>query len=169
MDAIAEASGVSKATIYKHWSDKDALCVDAMARAHGLDGPHPVYESEDVRSDIVALLSYRPPENFPNVQSRLMPHLMAYAARHPTFGHAWRSRVMQPPRTELTRLLKRAVDSGQLPSDLDLDLSVALLLGPMVYRYFLMLMKHKTPADLPERVVDAFWRAHAIKTKRGHR
>ena len=26
MDAIAETSGVSKATIYKHWQDKDALC-----------------------------------------------------------------------------------------------------------------------------------------------
>ncbi len=25
MDAIAETSGVSKATIYKHWQDKDEL------------------------------------------------------------------------------------------------------------------------------------------------
>ena len=31
MDAIAAASGVSKATIYKHWRDKDALCLEALA------------------------------------------------------------------------------------------------------------------------------------------
>ncbi len=31
MDAIANASGVSKATIYKHWADKEALC---MGDAH---------------------------------------------------------------------------------------------------------------------------------------
>ncbi|HMV48309.1 MAG TPA: helix-turn-helix domain-containing protein, partial [Blastocatellia bacterium] len=32
MDAIAEASGVSKATIYKHWADKNTLCLEALAR-----------------------------------------------------------------------------------------------------------------------------------------
>ena len=33
MDAIAEKSGVSKATIYKHWADKAALCLDVLARS----------------------------------------------------------------------------------------------------------------------------------------
>ena len=40
MDAIAAKSGVSKATIYKHWSDKDALCMEVMTFLQGLDeGP----------------------------------------------------------------------------------------------------------------------------------
>jgi len=36
MDSVAARSGVSKATIYKHWADKDALLLEMMADAHGL-------------------------------------------------------------------------------------------------------------------------------------
>ena len=61
MDAIAEASGVSKATIYKHWPDKDALLLDMMAEANGLHA-RPKFDSGDTRADIVAVLSYRPQE-----------------------------------------------------------------------------------------------------------
>ena len=35
MDAIARRAGVSKATIYNHWHDKEALLLEAMADLHG--------------------------------------------------------------------------------------------------------------------------------------
>ena len=161
MDAIAEASGVSKATIYNHWQDKDALCLEVMSRLHGADDEPPAFASDDIRSGIAAVLGRRPSEQRSEVQTRIMPHLMAYATRNPAFGIAWRSRVMEPPRTQLTQLLKRAVELGQLPADLDYDLAVALLLGPMMYAKFMSLGGHKTPEDMPSRVTEAFWRAHA--------
>lgn len=36
MDAVALKSRVSKATIYKHWSDKKALMLELMAELNGL-------------------------------------------------------------------------------------------------------------------------------------
>ena len=45
MDAIAQASGVSKATIYNHWADKEALLMEVMLMVNGLDR-----EPEDVDS-----------------------------------------------------------------------------------------------------------------------
>jgi AcrR family transcriptional regulator len=162
MDAISDASGVSKATVYKHWADKDALSLDVLAR---LSGDLPLFHSSDIRADIVALLKYQPPMEQSQIKDRLMPHFMARAARDPEFGAAWRARMMQPPRTRLRQLLKRAVSEGQLLADLDLDLATALLLGPMMYRHVLMLSKTKLPEDMPQRVVDAFWRAHAVPTK----
>jgi AcrR family transcriptional regulator len=166
MDAIAEASGVSKATIYKHWSDKDELCLEALANLHGGDQPWPVFDSGDVRADLIALLSYQPPRQPPQQHSdlrmRIMPHLMAYAARNPSFGEAWRARVFEPPRVRLRQLLERAMARGQLPRGLDCDLAIALLLGPMMYGHVLKRMQGEAPENLPEQVVAAFWKAHAI-------
>src|SRR5262249_33535340 len=166
MDAIAEASGVSKATIYNHWQDKDALCLEVMARLHGADEEAPAFASDDIRSGIAAGLGRRPSEHRSEIQPPIMPPLMAYATRNPAFGMAGRSRVMEPPRKQLTQLLKRAVELGQLPADLDYDLAVALLLGPMMYAKFMSLGGHKTPEDMPDRVTEAFWRAHGGKRPR---
>jgi AcrR family transcriptional regulator len=162
MDAIAEVSGVSKATIYKHWSDKDELCLEALAYLHGGDQPWPVFDSGDVRADLIALLRYQPPHQHSDLRVRLMPHLMAYAARNLCFGEAWRARVFEPPRVQLGQLLQRAIAQGQLPRGLNRDLAIALLLGPMMYCHVLKRMQGEAPEDLPEQVVAAFWKAHAI-------
>ena len=159
MDAIAAESGVSKATIYKHWHDKDSLCLEILAHLHGLDEP-PIVMTGDSRADMISVLSHQPWAQRSDLRSRLMPHFMAYAARKRAFGRAWRTRVLQPSRLQLKQLLRRSIAEGFLPADLDLDVCVALLLGPVIYRHVLALMGRKLPKDMAERVVDAFWRAH---------
>lgn len=159
VDAIAAESGVSKATIYKHWRDKDALCLEVLARLHGLD-ELPIPKTGDNRADMIAVLNHKPREQPSDLQGRMMPHFMAYAASNPAFAKSWRARVMQPARNQLIQLLKRSIAAGSLPSGLDLEVSVALLLGPMMYRHFLTLMGRKLPENMAEQVVDAFLLAH---------
>jgi len=165
MDAIAAASGVSKATIYKHWRDKDALCLDVLAALHGLDQP-PVRKTGDHRADLIAVLKRRAQEQRTGLQNRLLPHFMAYAARNPVFAKAWRALAMQPTRIQLIQLLKCAVAEGSLPENLNLDECVALLAGPLVYGHVLAAMDRRLPKDFAEHVVDAFWRAHAKESQR---
>src|SRR5689334_21037432 len=95
MDAVSRKSGVSKATIYKHWTDKDAMLLEMMAEASGLT-QRPVFDSGDTRADMLAVLAYQPAEHR-ELRERIMPHLIAYSARNPQFGMAWRKMVMEPP------------------------------------------------------------------------
>src|SRR5215468_10574578 len=71
MDAVARESGVSKATIYKHWADKEALLLEMLAEASGLHS-RPKFDNGATRNDLVDLLSYRPPEDR-EVRERLLP------------------------------------------------------------------------------------------------
>src|ERR1700760_2918344 len=60
MDAIARASGVSKATIYRHWPDKDTLALEVLIYLHGRDKALPVFDTGNFRDDLVAQLAYDP-------------------------------------------------------------------------------------------------------------
>src|ERR1700748_573448 len=75
MDAIAEESGVSKATTYNHWRDKDDLFLDTLSYLHGADEAPPVFDSGDFRADLIAQLNYQPAQHRREMIERIMPHL----------------------------------------------------------------------------------------------
>ena len=158
MDAIAASSTGSKATIYKHWADKDSLLFEVMEEINGLKA-RPAFDSGDIRKDITAVLAYRPEENN-ELRARILPHFMAYSARNVEFAELWRKRVTDPPRRELTRLLKAAVKHGEL-LPMDIEFALAQLIGPILYWYLFLRRSYENPKMLAEAVVDTFWRAFA--------
>jgi len=166
MDAIARESGVSKATIYKHWADKDALLLEMMAEVHGLHA-RPKFDSGDTRADMIAVLSYRPLDKA-DMRERILPQFIAYSASHAAFGTEWRNMVMEPPRRELKHLIDLAIKKRELPPKLDLDLSLALLLGPIIYRHVFLRRTSEDPRYLAAGIVDAFWRAFGLKQETLH-
>ena len=157
MDAIADASGVSKATIYKHWPDKDSLLLEVMGYLHGLDEERPAFDSGDFRADLIAELRYQPAQDRKSLRERIMPHLIAYASRNQTFGMAWRSRVLEPARLAMKNILKRGEAKGVLQPGIDPEVGIALLLGPMIYRHvFARKLGGEAPKDLEIYVANAF-------------
>jgi len=159
VDAIASRSGVSKATIYKHWADKDALCMEVLVYIHELDEGPPEVDSGDLKADLVSFLVYEPPPRKADLQKRIMPHLIAYSARNQEFGRAWKTRVLERARTGLKKLVRRGMDRGVFPAVLDDELAIPLLLGPMLFCY--ILGPRLDRKWLAEGTVESFWKANA--------
>jgi AcrR family transcriptional regulator len=156
---------VSKATIYKHWPDKDALCLEVMVRLHGRDEPQPDVNTGDLRADLIAVLGHQPPARYAAVREQITPHLMAYSARNPDFAQAWRARALNTPRGQLLAVLQRAISSGRLPATLDIDLAVALLFGPSLYAWILKSLEGRTLREnFHVFAVDAFLRSYGLDT-----
>jgi AcrR family transcriptional regulator len=165
MDAIAHASGVSKATIYNHWSDKEKLLMEVMEMIHGLNREREEIDTGDICKDLTIVLTRRPPDEFDSARTRLMPAMIAYSAVHTEFGMAWRRRVMEPPRTCIIQILKRGISQGLFPPDLDLDASVSLLLGPVLYTHIFQKERMPKAPDIGPKAAESFWRAHCEHRK----
>ncbi len=159
MDAIARASGVSKATIYNHWADKEALLMEVLEVMHGLKQQPVALDSGELEADLKTVLSQRPPDEYDPQRVRLTPSLIAYSATHKAFGLAWRRRVTEPARACLMEVLKRAKERGEISEPIDADDAVAMLMGPMLYAHIFERAKSGTQRDLGPMVAAAFVRA----------
>jgi AcrR family transcriptional regulator len=170
MDAIAESSGVSKATIYKHWQDKDALVLEVMGYLHGLEEEWPIFDSGDLRADLIAQLRYQPAADRRELREKMMPHLIAYASSNRALGAVWRARVIEPKRVALSNLIKRGEKRGELRPGLDPEIGIALLFGPMMYRHiFVSKSGGKGPKDLEIYVADTFLAAFGTEKQKASR
>lgn len=161
VDAIVRKSGVSKATVYKHWRTKNDICLEAIGR---LRGELPRFDSGDARADIASYLRdlAHPPKagRTKGKMGKIWPRIVGYAEGNAAFRKAWQAHMAEPRRVRLQQLLRQAIASGELRNDIDLNLAMDLLIGPVMHRRFSV---GRVPADVSERVVDAFWNAHAAR------
>jgi AcrR family transcriptional regulator len=162
MDAIARASGVSKATVYNHWHDKEALLLEVMLYVNGLHREPEDVDTGDLQRDLATVLSRKPSGEFAETRDRMTPTLIAYSAVHPEFGAEWRRRVMDPPRQCLKKILRRAINRGQLRFDLDMELAMALLLGPMLYNHIFGKAPSGKCRDIGPETAETFCRAYRL-------
>ncbi|WP_051071328.1 TetR/AcrR family transcriptional regulator [Ilumatobacter coccineus] len=130
VDAVAEASGVAKSTLYRHWSSRDEMLVDVVrCNVPQLTEPDLSVGFVDALSAFLAsaAAALSDPE-----WSRIIPTLMSLRATMPEL-----SAVVDADRSAktetLSRILEVGVAEGAIPADLDpLDVE-KLLFGPMFF------------------------------------
>jgi AcrR family transcriptional regulator len=158
MDAIAQVSGVSKATVYKHWKDKETLCIDVIGSQRQLP---PEFRSGDTRRDLTDFLSYLSKADKPDRLMKIWPRIIGYAAANPRFAAALQEFSFAPRRVQIARILKEASDRGDLPVGIDVNFAMDLLIGPVMHRRF---TGGQFPPGFAELVVDAFLRSQAAQS-----
>jgi AcrR family transcriptional regulator len=159
MDAIAQLSGVSKATVYNHWVSKEALCLEALAK---LQGALPDFDTGQPREDLTNLLRHLAQSRKTEMWGKIWPRLIGYAAGHPEFAQEFQRRSTGPRRAQLARLLKQASSKGGLRGNIDVDFAMDLLFGPILH---CRLRGAEVATDAPERIVDVFWKAYSTRVK----
>jgi AcrR family transcriptional regulator len=151
-DAIAKAAGASKSTLYKHWPDKDALLAEVAAR---LIATMPVANSGHHQADAAQVLRNMFVEEKQGDLGRIWPKIFGYTACHPEFCAELKRGIDEhAPKHSLFSILREAVASGELRPDLEIDLALDLLAGPLMHHRFL---HGSVPPGLPAQVVASVW------------
>jgi AcrR family transcriptional regulator len=144
MDDLAERAGVSKTTIYRRWTSKEQLVLEALRSAMG---PLDDVDTGSVHDDLRAYLIELGERMWQGRMSDVLPHLVEVACH----DESLRSRLddyVQFRRAPMLAILGRGLDRGELPDDTDLDVLADVLIGPFIYRRLL------THAPLDETFVD---------------
>ncbi|WP_219461590.1 TetR/AcrR family transcriptional regulator [Nonomuraea rhizosphaerae] len=151
IEAIASKAGVGKTTIYRRWSNKEDLVVDALAT---LRAPLPPLTGESARDDLITLLDVMRKESGQARGRCVMNVAMSEADRHPRLMERFMKRSVEPRKQAMRQTLERGVTTGELRADLDLDIATAMLTGTMLH-HTKWAPAGDLPVDLAERVVDA--------------
>jgi AcrR family transcriptional regulator len=134
MDDVARGAGVSKATIYRWWPSKERLALDALAAEWAATRPASNRDTGSLRSDLLA--RFRPWIRQLNRKpyARVVAGLVAEAQNSPEFAELYRQHFVEPRRDATRELLIRARDRGEIVPDIDLDVTLDVLYGPIYHR-----------------------------------
>jgi AcrR family transcriptional regulator len=150
MDAVAAEARASKATLYRRWTSKPSLVVDAILRTkEALQVPE--VDTGNLRDDLVQMACGQ--GGLSDDRSSALMAAMVTALHHdPEFAEEFRSRVIGPKLEVSRQIFQRARERGEITADLDLDLLVPALAGIVLHRSFVL--GQPTDEKTVARVVD---------------
>lgn len=128
---IARKAGVSKATLYKWWPNKNIVALDAFLASMqaAVAIPDTGSAEHDFTIQFEAAIDF-----YKNSSGRLLCHFIAEGQSDPELRQLFRDRFLKPCRQNLKIIWQRGVARGEIHPSVDGDLVLDLIFGPMVYR-----------------------------------
>ncbi|WP_161789950.1 TetR/AcrR family transcriptional regulator [Streptacidiphilus neutrinimicus] len=151
INAIAARAGVGKNTVYRRWSNKDALLVDAVA---SLNPPLPRPDRESVRENLILLLSVLVTRLQNTRATSILNGMIAAGRQYPQLRERYYADVVEPRREVTREVIRAGIASGELRSDLDPIAVAELLTAPLILRSVEGARLLGKPDEIAAEVVD---------------
>lgn len=130
IDGVAARAGVGKATIYRRWSSKEALLLEALSTdTNAIASP----DSGTLRGDLELYFDDLVERLRQNQNSDVLPHLIEAACYDAEVRNSL-DEYLSSRQLPLRQLLQRAQERGEIAARIDLSVVVDVLVGPVIYR-----------------------------------
>jgi AcrR family transcriptional regulator len=150
IEEVAARAGVGKTTIYRRWTSRGTLALDAFLDEFQSQQPLP--DTGTLHGDLLAALRAWIRSVTRTSAGPILAGLIAEAQRDPELAAAWRERVVEPLRAQHKIMLSRAIDRGEIPATTDQEVVLDLLFGAAYHR---LLHGHRPLTDkFARQVVD---------------
>ncbi|MEV4143435.1 TetR/AcrR family transcriptional regulator [Amycolatopsis sp. NPDC049691] len=137
MDAVARRAGVGKAALYRRWRSKQAMFAELIRdKVAGALPPTP--DTGALRTDLRELFATFRAQLANPLITRIGAGLLAEAEHDAVLAEVLRSGVAEPRRAAARAILRAAIDRGDLPPGLDLELGTDLLIAPLAFRMLVL-------------------------------
>jgi AcrR family transcriptional regulator len=129
IEEISARSGVARSTIYRNFSSRENLIVEAV---RSCIAAVPTPDSGSLADDLAELFAYHDRDDQRTI-NQLLPLLLDERRRDPAI-HAAVDAVLAERQRPLRTVFRLAQLRGEIDPDLDLDVALAMVIGPITYR-----------------------------------
>ncbi|MFB9839219.1 TetR/AcrR family transcriptional regulator [Actinoallomurus acaciae] len=152
IEGIAARAGVAKQTIYRWWSSKVDVLIEAFVddMAQHLTPP----DEGDLESELRTHLRRSARFLTRSDPGAVFRALAGQAQHDPEMAERFRTECLGPQRALDRRPLERAIERGELPPDTDVDFALDQLVGPLYYR--VLVTGHPVPEEFTDALVERF-------------
>ena len=157
LEAVANRAGVGKTAIYRRWSSKEALVLDALKV---LSVEVPIVDTGNFSEDATAFLhdtarAYSQKTN--RLHVKLWLRIIGELYERPELFSTLFDQLFGERNRQLELLIRRAQDRGELRHDLDATVIMDLVAGPIIIHALLSTVRptHYTLDEVITLTVDA--------------
>lgn len=149
IESIAAHAGVGKATIYRWWSNKAFLVLDAFFMT---TEPHLYFlEKTSIRENFRQQL-YDLAKVLNGMLGRTVVALVAESGEDSEIAQAFYTYFLVPRRKDAKLVLERAINQGEIQNTINLDVVLDMLYGPVYFR--ILIYKKKLDAKFIDTLVN---------------